>query len=122
MKQILVPPVRRGWVRSGLQHSLGSHTVGCGGRRREGRAAAEQGHVCQAGLPFPRVCRCCKVGGWALGRTEMNLAVLDLFRLGLTGELKKSVGVSEQSLSFQSGGGAVPGQCRLLWMAGQASW
>lgn len=35
----------------------------------------------------------------------MNLAVLDLFRLGLTDELKKSVGVSEQSLSFRSGGG-----------------
>lgn len=59
----------------------------------------------------------------------MNLAVLDLVRLRLMAELKEVLGsVSKGCLSKVAGGGAprkggvVPGQCKLLWMAGQASW
>lgn len=129
MNQILILPVRRGWVRSGLPHAQGSHMVGCTGRRRREGQPQSRGVCTEAGLPLPGVCRCCRVGGWGLGRTEMNLAVLDLVRLGLMAELKEVLGsVSKGCLSKVAGGGAprkggvVPGQCKLLWMAGQASW
>lgn len=52
----------------------------------------------EAGLPLCGVCRCHKVGGWGLGRTEMNLSVLTSFRLGLMDELKGSIGVREQKI------------------------
>lgn len=42
----------------------------------------------QGRLLVPSLCRCCEVGSWGPGRTEMNLAVLDLFGFGLMDELK----------------------------------
>ena len=60
-----------------------------------GAQVVRSGVSAQGRLLVPSLCRCCEVGSWGPGRTEMNLAVLDLFGFGLMDELKTSVCVCE---------------------------